>query len=65
MFLGFGKPSDSLNYKVYPDTNIKSLPLSRKVFEILSKYLFYRLKRNIYSLTPHYIKNFIKKLLKK
>lgn len=65
MFLGFGKPSDSLNYKVYPDTNIKSLPLSRKVLEILSKYLFYRLKRYIYSLTPHYIKYFIKKLLKK
>jgi len=65
MFLGFGKPSDSVNYKVYPETNIKFLPLSEKVFEILSKYLFYRLTRYIYRLTPYYLKNFIKKLIKK
>ena len=62
MLFGFGKPS---NYKVFPNTSIKSLPLSNKVIRVFLKYLIYRFSRCIYDLAPISLRNFIKKVIRK
>ena len=62
MFLGFGKLS---NYDAYPTTSLNTLPFSKNVFNIFSKYIMYRIMLRIFQFLPKSLKTFIKKLYKK
>ena len=62
MFLGFGQPS---NYEVFPNTSLNSLPISKSVFYIFIKYITYRFMRKIFYFLPKFLKEFIKKMIRK
>jgi len=60
-YFGFGLPTES---RVYPDTNIKRLPIKIFFKEIFLSYIAYKLPRVFYMMFPKIIRQFFKKFLK-
>ena len=60
-YFGFGLPTES---RVYPDTNIKRLPIKIFFKEIFLSYIPYKLPRVFYMMFPKIIRQFFKKFLK-
>ena len=57
MFFGFGNKS---NYEVYPKTSINSVPLTKNILKILTKYILQRFLKSCKRLLPKKIKKILK-----
>lgn len=58
--LGLGKEND---YPAYPNTNLNRMPISGPIFNVISKWLIYRLVRKVLGTEPRRVINFFKRLV--
>ena len=60
-YFGFGLPTETA---IYPNTDIKTLPIKIYFKKIFFSYIMYKLPRVFYMMFPKIIRKFLKKLLK-
>jgi len=60
-YFGFGLPAE---YRVFPHTGIRNLPLKRVIFSLLPFWILHRIVRGTYEILPASIKNIIRSTIK-
>ena len=58
IYLGFGKKADQ---KIYPSANIHTMPLNSKILIVLIDWIFKKIKNNLISILPGYLRKKIRK----
>ena len=58
IYLGFGKKADQ---KIHPSTNIHTMPLNSKILIVLVDWIFKKIKNNLISILPGYLRKKIRK----